>query len=57
MYMLWSYIRGMTHLWTLHVQVDLLKGQKIGKVDVTLQPEELEAIENVVLAKYEHFFY
>ncbi|MCI12608.1 splicing factor 3B subunit 2-like, partial [Trifolium medium] len=34
-------------------RVDLLKGQKSDKVDVTLQPEELEAMENVLPAKYE----
>ena len=28
-------------------RVDLLRGQKTDKVDVTLQPEELEAMENV----------
>lgn len=32
-------------------QVDLLRGQKSDKVDVTLQPEELEAMENVLPAK------
>ncbi|KAK2372195.1 splicing factor 3B subunit [Trifolium repens] len=34
-------------------RVDLLKGQKSDKVDVTLLPEELEAMENVLPAKYE----
>ncbi|KAK4271503.1 hypothetical protein QN277_020191 [Acacia crassicarpa] len=34
-------------------RVDLLRGQKADKVDVTLQPEELEAMENVLPAKYE----
>lgn len=34
-------------------RVDLLRGQKTDKVDVTLQPEELEVLENVVAAKYE----
>ena len=33
------------------LQVDLLRGQKTDKVDVTLQPEELEVLENVVAAK------
>lgn len=33
------------------LQVDLLRGQKSDKVDVTLQPEELEAMENVLPAK------
>lgn len=33
-------------------QVDLLRGQKTDKVDVTLRPEELEAMENVLPAKY-----
>ncbi|KAI6703794.1 hypothetical protein NL676_012930 [Syzygium grande] len=34
-------------------RVDLLRGQKTDKVDVTLQPEELEAMDNVLAAKYE----
>ncbi|KAG6416563.1 hypothetical protein SASPL_123995 [Salvia splendens] len=34
-------------------RVDLLKGQKSDKVDVTLAPEELDAMENVLQAKYE----
>ncbi|KAK2383030.1 splicing factor 3B subunit [Trifolium repens] len=34
-------------------RVDLLKGQKTDKVDVTLLPEELDAMENVLPAKYE----
>ncbi|WJX22269.1 hypothetical protein P8452_11590 [Trifolium repens] len=34
-------------------RVDLLKGQKSDRVDVTLLPEELEAMENVLPAKYE----
>ncbi|XP_022996847.1 splicing factor 3B subunit 2-like [Cucurbita maxima] len=34
-------------------RVDLLRGQKTDKVDVTLRPEELEAMENVLPAKYE----
>ena len=33
------------------LQVDLLRGQKADKVDVSLQPEELELMENVVPAK------
>lgn len=32
-------------------QVDLLKGQKSDRVDVTLQPEELELMDNVLPAK------
>lgn len=40
-------------LWLWHFQVDLLRGQKSDKVDVTLQPEELEAMENVLPAKYD----
>lgn len=32
-------------------RVDLLRGQKADKVDVTLQPEELEAMENVLPEK------
>ena len=38
-------------------QVDLLRGQKSDKVDVTLLPEELDAMENVLPAKYEFFFF
>lgn len=38
------------------VQVDLLRGQKTDKVDVTLQPEELEVIDDVLAAKYDCFF-
>lgn len=34
-------------------QVDLLRGQKTDRVDVSLQPEELDAMENVLPAKYE----
>ncbi|XP_052202991.1 uncharacterized protein LOC127808469 [Diospyros lotus] len=34
-------------------RVDLLKGQKSDRVDVTLQPEELEVMDNVLPAKYE----
>ncbi|PKI40126.1 hypothetical protein CRG98_039498 [Punica granatum] len=34
-------------------RVDLLRGQKADKVDVTLQPEELEVMDNVLAAKYE----
>jgi splicing factor 3B subunit 2 len=33
--------------------VDLLRGQKSDKVDVTLQPQELELMDNVLPAKYE----
>ena len=47
----------MTYFWMLYFQVDLLRGQKTDKVDVTLQPEELEAMENVLPAKYECFLY
>ena len=35
------------------LQVDLLKGQKSDRVDVTLAPEELELMDNVLPAKYE----
>lgn len=35
----------------LRAQVDLLRGQKSDKVDVTIQPEELEAMEDVLPAK------
>ncbi|XP_058196755.1 uncharacterized protein LOC131312791 isoform X2 [Rhododendron vialii] len=34
-------------------RVDLLKGQRSDRVDVTLQPEELELMDNVLPAKYE----
>lgn len=37
--------------WGVIFQVDLLRGQKSDKVDVTLQPEELEAMDNVLAAK------
>lgn len=33
------------------LQVDLLRGQKTDKGDVSLQPEELEAMDNVLTAK------
>ena len=36
---------------TIFEQVDLLKGQKTERVDVSLQPEELDALENVLPAK------
>lgn len=32
------------------LQVDLLRGQKSDKVDITLRPEELEALDDVTLA-------
>lgn len=32
-------------------QVDLLRGQKSDKVDVTIQPEELEVMDDVLAAK------
>ncbi|XP_010449023.1 PREDICTED: splicing factor 3B subunit 2 [Camelina sativa] len=34
-------------------RVDLLRGQKTDRVDISLQPEELDAMENVLPAKYE----
>ncbi|PPS09551.1 hypothetical protein GOBAR_AA11096 [Gossypium barbadense] len=34
-------------------RVDLLKGQKSDRVEVSLQPEELEVMDNVLPAKYE----
>ncbi|CAD5193051.1 unnamed protein product, partial [Musa acuminata subsp. malaccensis] len=34
-------------------RVDLLRGQKSDKVDVTIQPEELEVMDDVLAAKYE----
>lgn len=33
------------------LQVDLLKNQKADKVDVTIQPEELEVMDDVLAAK------
>jgi len=33
------------------LQVDLLQGQKSDKVDVTIQPEEMEVMDDVVAAK------
>ncbi|KHN34014.1 hypothetical protein glysoja_047625 [Glycine soja] len=38
-------------------RIDLLRGQKLYKVDVTLLPQELDAMENVLPAKYEFFFF
>jgi splicing factor 3B subunit 2 len=40
-----------------YVQVDLLRGQKTDKVDVTIQPEELEVMDDVLAAKYDVFVY
>lgn len=37
-------------------QVDLLKGQKTDRVDVTLLPEELDVMENVLPARYDFCF-
>ncbi|KAJ6806066.1 splicing factor 3B subunit 2 [Iris pallida] len=51
---------GTTHTYNLPAQdkaaskrVDLLRGQKTDKVDVTIQPEELEVMDDVLAAKYE----
>ncbi|KAG6515523.1 hypothetical protein ZIOFF_025948 [Zingiber officinale] len=51
---------GTTHTYVLGTQdktapkrVDLLRGQKSDKVDVTIQPEELEVMDDVLAAKYE----
>ncbi|XP_078427418.1 proline-rich spliceosome-associated (PSP) family protein [Wolffia australiana] len=51
---------GTTHTYVIGSQdksgakrVDLLRGQKSDKVDVTIQPEELELMEEVLPAKYE----
>ncbi|WOK94844.1 splicing factor 3B subunit 2-like [Canna indica] len=51
---------GTTHTYVLGAQdkaapkrVDLLRGQKSDKVDVTIQPEELEVMDDVLAAKYE----
>ncbi|GMQ06358.1 hypothetical protein CsSME_00050986 [Camellia sinensis var. sinensis] len=45
-------------MWQAHIPqslliVDLLRGQKSDKVDVTLQPEELEVMNNVLHANKE----
>lgn len=49
---------GTTHTYVIGTQekpgakrVDLLRGQKSDKVDVTLRPEELDAMEDVLKAK------
>ena len=42
-----------THDKTAAKRVDMLRGQKSDKVDVTLQPQELELMENVLPTKYE----
>ncbi|KAF8691804.1 hypothetical protein HU200_040206 [Digitaria exilis] len=51
---------GSSHTYVLGAQdkvapkrVDLLKNQKADKVDVTIQPEELEVMDDVLAAKYE----
>ncbi|THU44288.1 hypothetical protein C4D60_Mb02t05820 [Musa balbisiana] len=51
---------GTAHTYVLGAQektgakrVDLLRGQKSDKVDVTIQPEELEVMDDVLAAKYE----
>ncbi|CAO2046947.1 unnamed protein product, partial [Urochloa humidicola] len=51
---------GSSHTYVLGAQdkaapkrVDLLKNQKSDKVDVTIQPEELEVMDDVLAAKYE----
>ncbi|KAK8963391.1 hypothetical protein KSP40_PGU013543 [Platanthera guangdongensis] len=51
---------GTSHTYVLGTQekpgpkrVDLLRGQKTDKVDVTIQPEELEVMDDVLAAKYE----
>ncbi|MCD9640567.1 hypothetical protein HAX54_025935, partial [Datura stramonium] len=53
---------GTTHTYVINTgtqdktaakRVDLLKGQKSDRVDVTLAPEELELMDNVLPAKYE----
>ncbi|XP_073105884.1 uncharacterized protein [Elaeis guineensis] len=36
-----------------HPQVDLLRSQKSDKVDVTIQPEELEVMDDLLEAKYD----
>lgn len=48
------YLLGTNILWTVYAglcQVDLLRGQKADRVDVTLAPEELEVMDNVLPAK------
>ncbi|KAL3519703.1 hypothetical protein ACH5RR_017852 [Cinchona calisaya] len=53
---------GTTHTYVINTgtqdkiaakRVDLLRGQKTDRVDVTLAPEELELMDNVLPAKYE----
>nr|XP_027111743.1 splicing factor 3B subunit 2-like [Coffea arabica] len=53
---------GTTHTYVINTgtqdktaakRVDLLRGQKADRVDVTLAPEELEVMDNVLPAKYE----
>ena len=53
-------IYGSSHTYAIGAQdkagpkrVDLLKNQKSDKVDVTIQPEELEVMDDVLAAKYE----
>ena len=42
---------SLTHLRGFCLQVDLLKNQKSDKVDVTIHPEELEVMDDVLAAK------
>lgn len=42
-------------LFFLSFQVDLLRGQKSDRVEVSLNPEELEVMDNVLPAKYVEF--
>ncbi|KAE8812081.1 splicing factor 3B subunit 2 [Hordeum vulgare] len=43
----------MLYVLALQLQVDLLKNQRPERVDVTLHPEELEVMDDVLPAKYE----
>lgn len=48
-----TYVLGTQDKSSAPKRVDLLKNQKSDKVDVTIQPEELEAMDDVLAAKYE----
>lgn len=51
-YYLWFYrIISDSILQYIIQQVDLLRGQKADKVDVTIQPEELDLMDEVLPAK------
>ncbi|CAN6181675.1 unnamed protein product, partial [Urochloa humidicola] len=48
-----TYVLGTQDKSSAPKRVDLLKNQKSDKVDVTIQPEELEVMDDVLAAKYE----